>query len=172
MAVPAIIARVAAGYSGYRRDRAKEDDALVREALSRELSKSREHLVSIVSHFQRPGNRVEELGTRAAKKAIDELEIFMQEAKLGVVGRSYKFPSRRKSAKVKDIRRLVAFDEAMVDAAVNISQTAQTLEDKVLAGDEVDLGMETERLRQYTTACRNRFKDRIDVIKKIGREAK
>lgn len=152
-------------YTGYRKDKIKEDDILVRKRLMAEVEKSGEHAKNIVELLY---ERNDKESLKAIKKVKDELDVFSGEVDLSTTGHQYPFFSIQKvrSPSVSDLKKLVEFDAEMLDKIVNVTETTTKIEDKVIDGDNLEFVKESLKVRQYITKARNAYKDREDFLRR------
>lgn len=159
------VARLIAGYTGYKRGQVKEDDLAVRKKLLSELSKSQENLKNTLEYFHERDMKDK---TSSVQKVLDDIDVFNNEIELSEVGHKYKFYDPKTSAKKKKIEKLVEFDKDIVDKAINITEATRDMHTKLLNEEGVDIEKECSFISQYITDLRNKYKDRMDHLKGIG----
>lgn len=146
------------------KERKKEIDLLVREKLMREVSKSREYMKNI---FEKAHKKNDKTLSDAAKRVIDELDVFSNEAELSEVGHKYPMFSVQKSAGWWDIRKLTKYDRTIVEKAENVTEASKRLENAIIEKEDIDSVKELEKIRQYVTDTRNEYKNRADKLKGV-----
>lgn len=157
------IARIIVGYTGYKRGQAKEDDLAVRKKLNSELDKSRENLRNTLE-FVHDEERTKDV--KMIKRALDEIDMFSNEIDLSETGHNYPFYDPKKSAKKKDIEKIVTFDKAILDQSTNLTEATKELHKRFLKNENIDVKKESAMIRNYVTQLRNNYKDRMEYIKK------
>lgn len=152
-------------YSDYRKDRRKEDDLLVRQYIQSELTKAGERTVNIQVLVAEGTDKKLLKTTKSVKNELDQ---FLNEAKLGLAGHSYPLLSIQhvRSPSAGDIKKLVEFDEGILERVSNVATASQIIETKVRDGDaSLDLDAEMRRLLEYLTVARGLFKDREQFLR-------
>jgi hypothetical protein len=152
------------GYSGYRKDRMKEDDLLVRKRLEAEILKSKEHARNILESLHEKQNKD---GIKGYRKVNDELDVFSGEVNLSIVGHNYPIFSIQhiRSPSEADLQQLVQFDADMLDSLVNVTTAMSQIESHLIDDSDIDYAKEFAKMRQYITTSRNRYKDRENFLR-------
>ncbi len=156
------IARIIVGYTGYKRGKAKEDDLAVRKKLNTELNKSKEYLRNTFE-FLHDADRASDI--QMIKRVMDEIDMFSNEIELSEMGHKYPFYDPKKSAKKKDIEKVVRFDKTILEKSTKLTEATIELHERFLKDDNIDIKKQSASIRHYITQLRNNYKDRIEFIK-------
>ncbi len=158
------VVKIISDYTGYRKDKIKEDDLLVRKRLISEIEKSEEHTKNILDLLYDKNNNE---GIKGIKKVKDELDVFANEADLSLVGHRYPFftATKVRSPSESDLKKMVEYDLGMLDKMVNVTMATSRIEDLVIGGEKVDYTTEFSKMRQYVTKARNSYRDRNDFLR-------
>ncbi len=158
------VARIIVNYTGYKRGQAKEDDLAVRKRLMSELDKSKNNLRNSLEYMYENENKK---SSKKIRKVLDEIDMFSNEVDLSETGHHYPFFDPKKSINDKDIEQVVKFDKKILDTCINITEATEEIQQRLISGVNIDSIQEFNSLRQYITKLRNKYKDRLDYIKKI-----
>jgi len=93
-----LIAKVIANYKGYKTEKKKEEDILVRMAIIRELNKTKNRI------------RKFSIENEKAKKIMDEIDVFVKDIEYSTVGHKYVFFSSQASLNKNKIKKLIEYD--------------------------------------------------------------
>ncbi len=158
------VCKMVSGYTGYRKDKVKEDDNLVRKKLMAEIDKSVKNTRNILDILY---DKKDTDSINSLKKVKDELDIFSNDITMSVVGHQYSFFSTNKSRSPGegDLKTLVEFDLNILENIVNVTEATGVIEGMIMNGDEIDAVKELRSLRQYITGSRNSYKDREDFLR-------
>ena len=158
------VCKMVSAYTGYRKDKIKEDDNLVRKKLMTEIDKSVENTRNILDILY---DKKDTESINSLKKVKDELDIFSNDITMSVAGHQYNFFStqRVRSPSEGDLKTLVEFDLSILENIVNITEATNVIESMIMNGEEIDIVRELRSLRQYITGSRNSYKDREDFLR-------
>ena len=158
------VGKMISAYTGYRKDKIKEDDNLVRKRLITEVDKSIENIRNILETLY---ENKDTQSINALKKVKDELDIFSNDITMSVSGHQYGFFStqRVRSPSEGDLKTLVGFDLNILENIINVTEATRVIETMILDGDNIDTTKELKKLRQYITGSRNSYKDRENFLR-------
>ena len=161
-----VVRKLVSGYMGYRKDKIKEDDLLVRKRLGSEILKAQEHSKNILELLYEKDNTD---GMNALKKVKDELDVFYSEIELSPVGHQYSFLDPKKSTRSpteSTLKKLVDFDAGMLDSLVNVTLSMGMIEDYIIDEKNVNYQKELAKIRSNITKSRNNYRDREDFLRR------
>ena len=93
-----LIAKVISNYRGYRTDKKKEEDLMVRMAIIRKLNKIKNYI------------REFSIENKKAEKIIDEIDVFIKDIEYSTVSHKYVFFSSQASLNKNKIKKLIEHD--------------------------------------------------------------
>ena len=93
-----LIAKVISNYRGYRTDKKKEEDLMVRMAIIRKLNKIKNYI------------REFSIENKKAEKIIDEIDVFIKDIEYSTVSHKYVFFSSQASLNKNKIKKLIEYD--------------------------------------------------------------
>lgn len=159
-----ILGKIISKYTGYAEGKRKEDDLAVKKAIKNEIDKSRNHLKNVLEIVY---EKNEEAGIKTAKKVLDELDIFANEIDLSEAGHRYGFFSTHRGASLHSLKKLIKFDRELIEKMSNVTEASNRIEKVMLGEEELNLSMELGKIRNYVTDARNKYKDRIEYLKRL-----
>ncbi len=159
-----VVVKLITEYTGYRKDRLKEDDILVRKRLQSEILKAQEHSRNILELLHEKQDKKSITGL---KKVKDELDVFSSEVELSIMGHKYPFFTiqRARSPSEGDLKKLIKFDGDMLESIVTMTETMTRIETFIIDGTELEYAKEFATIRQYITKSRNKYQDREDFLR-------
>lgn len=159
-----VVRRLISGYLGYKEENRKEDDLAVKRHIKSEIEKNRNHLKNILEMaYEKEDMKASE----SVKGVLDELDVFANEIDMSEAGHRYGFFSTKTGTSLRQLKKLVKFDESMIEQIEVITEASTQIEDAFIEGEELDLQKEMRKIREYVTTTRNTYQDRIQHIKKI-----
>ncbi|UCF07288.1 MAG: hypothetical protein JSW28_06445 [Thermoplasmata archaeon] len=163
-AVASSVISIGAKYHGYELGKRKEDDLTVRKKMMDEITKSRGHLMNIIEEAHGKGDSDT---TNAAKKTIDELDLLQNDINLSETGHKYSFFSQQTSINIKTLNQLIEYDKKMITHLENVTETSKKLALAIVDEEQTDSAWELKRIRQYVSTCRDDYKNRRDIIRRL-----
>ena len=138
-----LIAKVIANYKGYKTEKKKEEDILVRMAIIRELNKTKNRI------------RKFSIENEKAKKIMDEIDVFVKDIEYSTVGHKYAFFSSKYSPNKDKIKKLIEHDFL-------ISKKLEEIEN--ILSDEH--GIDLANVHHIIKALKNIYIDRESLLRK------
>jgi len=142
----------------------KEEDLGFRKKLRAEIHKARENLKNIIDELYEDGDFKK---INAAKKVIDELDMFSNEISLAKMGHDTKIFSNRSPVDEEAIQRVIHFNKFIFEKVENVMLSSEEIADMMIDDDNLDLPREMKKIKQYITKARNQFKKRNDLIREL-----
>ena len=106
-------------------------------------------------------------GSQAIKGALDELDLFTTEVDLSETGHKYPFFSPQVSITKAAQQKLVDFDSSLLTNMQNVTIATKKISDLMLDDKKIDLRRESKKVKNYITASRNAYRDRIELIRRL-----
>ena len=142
----------------------KEEDLGFRKKLRAEIQKARENLKNIIDELYEDG---EYKKINAAKKVIDELDLFANDISLSKMGHDTKIFSNRSPIEEEAIQRVIHFDKFIFEKIENVTLSSEQIADMMIDNDDLDLQREMKKIKQYITKARNQYEKRNDLIREL-----
>jgi len=159
-----LVAKLISNYQGYRTNKRREDDLLVRKKLMREVTKSKNYLNNIQNFVSKKDNNKE---YNLVKSLIDKLDIFSNEIEFSISGHNYPFYSPQISVGIRKIKKLINYDFSIIENMCGINDTFRAIQNKINNEDGKNIAKELIETQKIFIELTNDYKNRNDLIKNI-----